>query len=63
MHLKKASKWLLIWLCFKVNRLEIRIGLMMTVWGSSQRKVRRFAIKILIRQGGDDSPTFVPPKL
>ena len=62
MHLKKACKWLLGWLDFNVG-LEIRIGLIMTVWDSSHRMVRRLAIKILIPQGGDDSPTFVPPKI
>ena len=34
-----------------------------TVWNSFPRTIRRHAITILIRQGGDRSPALVPPKI
>ena len=36
--------------------LELRSG---TVWNSSLRMIRRYAITILIRHGGGDSPALV----
>ena len=39
-------------------RLELRNGLLSTVWDSSLRMVRRHASAILIFHGGDGSPAF-----
>ena len=38
-------------------------GLLPMVWDSSCKMIRRTAIGILIRPGGDDSPALVPPEV
>ena len=43
--------------------LERRIGLLPTVWDASRKIIRRHAIAILIRHGGDVSPALVPTEV
>ena len=50
------------WLCFNVGQ-ELQNGLLQMVWDSSLRMIRRHAITILFRPGGDGSPTLVPPEV
>ena len=40
--------------------LQLRCGLLSTIWDSSQRIIRRRAITVLIFHGGNRSPALVP---
>ena len=42
--------------------LELRSGLLPTVWDSPLRMIQRHAITILILQGGNDFPALVPQR-
>ena len=57
-ELPKENSWD-NWMGFNVE-LELRIGILKTVWDLSQRMIRRRAITISTHHGEDDSPTFVP---
>ena len=51
------------WLVGFNVKLELLSVLLPTVWDSTLRIIRRHAIKIMIRHGGDSTPVVVPPQV